>query len=113
VVTAGARTGERTRARTQDGGMDVIKAKRLRSEATARRAEPSAWGGAPDGAHLAKAKERPRPSARPPLARADLLDKATRARFEEEIDGALKRRSTTENKLAGAVRAVAALSPAL
>jgi hypothetical protein len=99
--------------------MEVIKAKRLRGEATARRAEPAAatsWHGASDGAHLAKAKERPRPagvSPRPQLARTDLLDKAVRARFEEEIDGALKRRSTTENKLAGAVRAVAGLSPAL
>ncbi len=100
--------------------MDVIKAKRLRGEATARRAEPAGatatWRGASDGAHLAKAKERPRSaggSPRPQLARTDLLDKAVRARFEEEIDGALKRRSTTENKLAGAVRAVAGLSPAL
>jgi hypothetical protein len=102
--------------------MDVIKAKRLQAEATTsggRRADPSAWGqtnGASDGAGLAKAKDRARPgarSSRPQLARTDLLDKAVRARFEEEIDGALKRRSTTENKLAGAVRAVAALSPAL
>jgi hypothetical protein len=101
--------------------MDVIKAKRLRGEATAasvRRVDASPWGAtggaaALERAQLAKAKERPRPGARPALARADLLDKPTRARFEEEIDGALKRRSTTENKLAGAVRAVAALSPAL
>lgn len=95
--------------------MEVTKAKRLRGEATARRVDPAAWGGA-DGAHLAKAKERSRSGARAPrpqLARTDLLDKGVRARFEEEIDGALKRRSTTENKLAGAVRAVAALSPAL
>jgi hypothetical protein len=42
-----------------------------------------------------------------------LLDKPVRARFEEEIDGALKRRRTSEVKLAGAVRAVAPFSPAL
>jgi len=34
-------------------------------------------------------------------------------RFEEELDAALKRRSTSEAKLAGALRAVAPLSPAL
>jgi len=36
-----------------------------------------------------------------------------RIRFEEEIDAALKRRPTGEAKLAGAIRAVAGLSPAL
>ena len=76
----------------------MIKAKRVRAEATAP---------------LAKAKERDRSSARPSLARTDLLDKPARTRFEDEIDGALKRRSTSEGKLAGAVRAVAAMSPAL
>jgi hypothetical protein len=52
-------------------------------------------------------------SARPNLARAEVLDKAIRARFEEEIDGALKRKPTSESKLAGAIRAVAPFSPAL
>lgn len=68
----------------------------------------SAGGGAP----LAKARERGA-VPRPQLARAELLDKTTRLRFESEIDAALKRRSAGENKLAGALRAVAALSPAL
>jgi hypothetical protein len=98
-----------------DGGTDVIKAKRLRAEAAARRAGPVAWGGGPEGAPLAKARERSpgRASAKPVLARAELLDKPARARFEEEIDAALKRRPTSESRLAGAVRAVSALSPAL
>jgi hypothetical protein len=43
----------------------------------------------------------------------DLLGKVARARFEEEIDAALKRRPTNEAKLAGAVRALAPLSPQL
>ncbi len=50
---------------------------------------------------------------RAPLARAELLDKPTRARFEQEIEAALRRRSVGEAKLAGAIRAVAPLSPAL
>jgi hypothetical protein len=50
---------------------------------------------------------------KPSVARADLLDKATRARFESELDAALKRKPTNEVKLAGALRAVAAMSPAL
>lgn len=50
---------------------------------------------------------------RPSVARADVVDKATRTRFEEELDGALKRKPTSEVKLGGALRAVAALSPAL
>jgi len=48
-----------------------------------------------------------------PLARAEIVDKATRGRFEAELDAALKRRPTGEAKLAGALRAVALLSPAL
>ena len=40
-----------------------------------------------------------------PVARTELLDKATRVRFESEIDAALKRRPAAEAKLAGAVRA--------
>jgi hypothetical protein len=95
--------------------MNLIKTKR-RAESTARRFAPSSWGGALRGAALAKAKD---PSdgqsaaARPLLARAELLDKPARTRFEEEIDAALKRRPGNEAKLAGALRAVAPLSPAL
>jgi|GEM_PF-392605 len=59
----------------------------------------------------------PRPvglqARKPSVARADLVDKATRARFESELDAALKRKPTNEVKLAGALRAVAAMSPAL
>jgi hypothetical protein len=103
------------------GVMNVIKAKRLRAEATGRAVPLSPWGGATVDTPLAKARERKpdakpdanRPAARPPLARTELLDKPARARFEAEIDSALKRRPTSEAKLAGAVRAVAALSPAL
>lgn len=47
------------------------------------------------------------------LARTDLVGKVARARFEEEIDAALKRRPANEGKLAGALRAVAPLSPQL
>jgi hypothetical protein len=50
---------------------------------------------------------------KPSVARAEVVDKATRARFESELDGALKRKPTNEVKLAGALRAVAGLSPAL
>ncbi len=50
---------------------------------------------------------------KPSVARAEVVDKATRARFESELDAALKRRPASEVKLAGALRAVAALSPAL
>lgn len=52
-------------------------------------------------------------SPKPSVARAEVVDKATRARFESELDAALKRKPTNEVKLAGALRAVAALSPAL
>ncbi len=45
------------------------------------------------------------------LARTDLVGKVARARFDEEIDAALKRRPANEAKLAGALRAVAPLSP--
>jgi hypothetical protein len=50
---------------------------------------------------------------RPALARAEIIDKVTRGRFEDELDAALKRRSSHEAKLSGALRAVAHLSPAL
>jgi hypothetical protein len=98
---------------SQDGGVHVVKSKR-RAEAVARRTGAMAWGNAVEGAPLAKAVERTRTaSVRPQLARTELLDKPTRARFEEEIDAALKRRPANEAKLAGAMRAVAALSPSL
>ena len=53
------------------------------------------------------------PARKPSVARAEIVDKATRVRFESELDAALKRRPSNEVKLAGALRAVAALSPAL
>jgi hypothetical protein len=52
-------------------------------------------------------------SRKPALARAEIVDKATRARFEGELDGAIKRRPSNEGKLSGALRAVAPLSPGL
>jgi len=58
----------------------------------------------------AKRVELPR---KPSVARAEIVDKTTRARLESELDGALKRKPTSEVKLGGALRAVAALSPAL
>jgi hypothetical protein len=104
-----------------DGGEHVVKVKRLRAESTARRVGPGAWPLAADGPPraktLAKPSERPDASGvrgvRPLSPRAEVLDKATRVRFESEIDAALKRRPASEAKLAGATRAVAALSPAL
>src|SRR5215468_6471208 len=50
---------------------------------------------------------------RPTVARAEVVDKATRVRFESELDAALKRKPTSEVKLGGALRAVGRLSPAL
>lgn len=50
---------------------------------------------------------------KPPLARAELVDKTTRERMLEELDGALKRKGASENKLAGALRALVPLSPQL
>src|ERR1700690_1062682 len=91
------------------GAMNVIKAKGPRTESSG----PASRA----GASLAKAKKREpsadRSAARPQLARAELLDKAARTRFEEEIDAALKRRPPGEAKLAGALRAVAPFSPSL
>jgi hypothetical protein len=55
---------------------------------------------------------RPGPALRADgLARADLVGKVARERFDAEIDAALKRRPGNEAKLAGALRAVAPLSP--
>jgi hypothetical protein len=59
------------------------------------------------------ARDRTSTSHARPLARTELLDKPVRVRFEEEIDAAVKRRPTGEARLAGAIRAVAGLSPAL
>jgi len=47
----------------------------------------------------------------PTVARTDLVGKVARDRFDEEIDAALKRRPSNESKLAGALRAMAPLSP--
>ncbi len=52
-------------------------------------------------------------SSKPALARAELLDKGTRGRLEAELDAAIKRRPSSERKLAGVLRALAPLSPAL
>lgn len=61
----------------------------------------------------AKVRKLEAPPKKPSVARAEIVDKATRARFEEELDAALKRKPASEVKLAGALRAVARLSPAL
>ena len=45
---------------------------------------------------------------KPSVARAEIVDKATRGRFEAELDAALKRNPTSEVKLGGALRAVGA-----
>src|SRR5512144_1227371 len=50
---------------------------------------------------------------KPSVARAEIVDKATRGRFESELDAALKRKPTSEVKLGGALRSVGRLSPAL
>lgn len=60
-----------------------------------------------------KARRIEGPPRKPPVARAEIVDKATRARFEGELDAALKRKPASEVKLAGALRAVARISPAL
>lgn len=60
-----------------------------------------------------KAKRIEATPKRPSVARAEIVDKATRGRFESELDAALKRKPTSEIKLGGALRAVGRLSPAL
>jgi hypothetical protein len=50
---------------------------------------------------------------KPSVARAEIVDKATRGRFEAELDAALKRKPASEVKLGGALRAVGRLSPGL
>jgi hypothetical protein len=64
---------------------------------------------APASGRRARERESARNDA--PLARTDLVGKVARERFDEEIDAALKRRPANESKLAGALRAVAPLSP--
>ncbi len=54
-----------------------------------------------------------RAPTRPTLARAELLDKATRGRLESELDAAIKRRPANERRLAGVLRTLAPLSPSL
>jgi hypothetical protein len=66
------------------------------------------------GTQAGKMKREATPAPkRPALARAEIVDKATRGRFEAELDAALKRRPTNEAKLAGALRAIAPMSQAL
>src|SRR5579862_9626257 len=100
-----------------DGGVVLNKARRLRTETTMRHvpaatrgrsasASAEDWypGIAAVGAPLAKAKRRPESPLRPAsgaAARSEILDKSARARFEEEIDAALKRRPANEARLAG------------
>src|SRR5689334_4136113 len=60
-----------------------------------------------------KAKRVDAVAKKPSVARAEIVDKATRARIEAELDGALKRKPTSEVKLGGALRAIASISPAL
>jgi hypothetical protein len=60
-----------------------------------------------------KAKRIDAPPKKPSVARAEIVDKATRGRFETELDAALKRKPASEVKLGGALRAVARRSPAL
>ncbi len=47
------------------------------------------------------------------LARADLLDRPTRQRMEEELDAALKRRAPGEGRVGGVLRVLFRVSPAL
>jgi hypothetical protein len=63
--------------------------------------------------HTSKAKRIEPVLKKPSVARAEIVDKATRSRFESELDAALKRKPTSEVKLGGALRAVGRLSPAL
>ena len=80
----------------------------------AKRSESLAQGPASSERGLLSSESRStRAATKPSVARAEVVDKTTRARFESELDAALKRKPTNEVKLAGALRAVAALSPAL
>ncbi|MDB4942733.1 MAG: hypothetical protein JWP97_2267 [Labilithrix sp.] len=82
-------------------GTQNLKAKRVATSGGDRTASSSA------------AAVRVSRASRPSVARAEVVDKTTRARFEAELDAALKRKPASEVKLAGALRAVATLSPAL
>lgn len=90
-----------------------MKVKRLRADVAVQQTRATAARRAVGAAALARAKGPAERVVRPQLARAELLDKGTRVRFEDEIDAAIKRRPIGEAKLAGALRAVAPLSPAL
>ncbi len=109
--------------------MNVAKTKQPRSEAVAQRVDGAPWDNRRERsavplskplrnqrlpAPLAKAKKRDATVQRPArAANAEVLDRASRMRFEEELDAALKRRPAGEAKLAGALRAVAQYSPSL
>jgi len=60
-----------------------------------------------------KAKRIEVAAKKPSVARAEIVDKATRGRFESELERALERKPATEVKLGGALRAVATISPQL
>jgi len=62
---------------------------------------------------VAKEAGSSRSQAKPSLARAEIVDKSIRQRFETELDASLKRKGSHEEKLGGALRAIAAFSPAL
>ncbi len=60
----------------------------------------------------AEAPKKNHPALRKPeLARAELLDKGARARFDEELEAVLRRKPLSEARLAGALRALAPFSP--
>jgi hypothetical protein len=52
-------------------------------------------------------------TAAPALARAEVVDKATRARLEGELEAAIRRRPAQEQRLAGVLRVLGPLSPSL
>ena len=96
--------------------MSTSNLKMKRSESAVARPVSSRQSAEPAAARAAERAGRPAGASearKPSVARAEIVDKATRARFESELDAALKRKPTNEVKLAGALRAVAALSPAL
>lgn len=61
----------------------------------------------------AKRSEVAKRTSSPGVARAEIVDKATRGRFEQELERALERKPASEVKLGGALRAIATVSPAL
>jgi hypothetical protein len=98
------------------GDVDLTKPKELHQTSEADRERPMRVGRRRQAQHPLSNTVDP-PAARAPgprcLARTELLEKSVRLRFEEDIDAAIRRRSGGEAKLAGALRAVAPLSPAL